>query len=173
MISPSKVYAYFLKFSQEYKRGVLMNIEEMMCKNIISAEVSSSVNDLARLMKEYNIGFLPIHHRQKIIGVITDRDIVTKMLVNHDEKNLRDYLSPSIITADKKAPISEVLSSMKKNKIKRILITDQNKVVGILSLSDIMKHYKNKQEIIDVLQSIFALEPILREQTTEIDAFYL
>lgn len=67
----------------------------------------------------------------------------------------------------------DVLHLMKKEKVKRVLVTDNQKVVGIVSLSDIIKNSDETEEIINALKEIFTLNRNTDKYETEIDEFYL
>ena len=117
-----------------------MNLELIMTKSIIVGKIDSSITEISNLMKKYDIGFLPIVDNNKIKGVITDRDIVTEALVNTNDlsKSIENYITTNIVTVDINKNIDDVLNIMGENKIKRIIINDNDKMVGIISLSDII-----------------------------------
>lgn len=150
-----------------------MKVQDKMNKKLITAEKKENIYSIAQKMKEYDIGFLPICDNKKIIGVLTDRDICIKILANKDFQNIESYISKNIITIPKEETIEEALKKMKKYKVKRLLVTEENKVVGIISLSDIIENTKEKEEILDTVSTIFKREIALREKTAEIDSFYL
>lgn len=150
-----------------------MKVQDKMNKKLITAQKKENIYSIAQKMKEYDIGFLPICDNKKIIGVLTDRDICIKILANKDFQNIESYISKNIITIPKEETIEEALKKMKKYKVKRLLVTEENKVVGIISLSDIIENTKEKEEILDTVATIFKREIALREKTAEIDSFYL
>ena len=135
--------------------------------------MQDSIYDLSRKMKENDVGLLPIIEHKKIIGLLTDRDIVVKIIANHDEKNIKDYLTKQIITVEENDTIEFALEVMEQNKIKRLLVTDDHKIVGILSLSDIIRHNNDNQKVMNTICSIFELNLNKEERKTEIDEFYL
>ena len=88
----------------------------------------------------------------KIIGVITDRDIVIGPVMNN-ESSIEDFISKNIISIDENSDILDALTLMKENKVKRLLITKKEKYTGVLSLSDLLDSDYN-QEIINTLKEI-------------------
>lgn len=150
-----------------------MNVKEVMTTNIIVASEKEEIFSLAKKMKDYNIGFLPIHRNGKIIGVLTDRDIGVEILANKDLKNIESYMKKNIVSISKDEDIRKAIQKMKENKIKRLLVTDQKKIVGILSLSDLIEKEELKNDIYDMIQIIFKKETLLREKAAKIDSFYL
>ena len=144
-----------------------------MTRGILYGNMQDSIYDLSRKMKENDVGLLPIIEHKKIIGLLTDRDIVVKIIANHDEKNIKDYLTKQIITVEENDTIEFALEVMEQNKIKRLLVTDDHKIVGILSLSDIIRHNNDNQKVMNTICSIFELNLNKEERKTEIDEFYL
>ena len=150
-----------------------MKVKECMTRGLIYGSTQDTIYDLSRKMKENDVGLLPIIEHQKIIGLLTDRDIVVKILANHDEENIKEYLTKQIITIKENDTIEFALEIMGQNKIKRLLVTDCNKIVGILSLSDIIRHNHDNQKMMNTICSIFELNLNKEERKTEIDEFYL
>lgn len=150
-------------------------LENIMSKEIISASENASIQEVADKMLTFDVGFLPITNKNKVVGVITDRDIATTVFKNATSLShpIQDYIHKNIISCDKNTNIIDVLHLMKKEKVKRILVTENKKVVGILSLSDIIKNSKEEKEIIATLREIFTLHRNTDKYPTEIDEFYL
>ena len=152
-----------------------MNLELIMTKKIIVGNIDNSITEISNLMKKYDIGFLPIVDNNKVKGVITDRDIIIEALTNTNDlnKTIENYITTNIITADINKSIDDVLNIMGENKIKRIIINDNNKMVGIISLSDIINSKYNSDLIIKTLQKINEIKNNKDNYKTEIDEFYL
>lgn len=148
-----------------------MNIKDVMSKNLIIGKNTDNIKTISELMKEYDIGFIPISKKDKIIGVITDRDIVVRALANNARRNskIESYISPNIISCDINETIDTVLNIMKESKIKRVLITELEKVVGIVSISDII----NEKNAIKAFKEIYEINRNENYFKTEVDDFYL
>lgn len=149
-----------------------MEIREKMCKRIISIDVKKSSFEAALKMREYDIGFLPVVEKNKVIGVLTDRDLVIRGMANHMDSNLKNVMSKKLITIEFDKDLTDALRIMKEKKIKRLLINDKNKIVGILSLSDILDSVK-EEEIIKTISSIYEITRNEDIRDSEVDEFYL
>lgn len=145
-------------------------IKDIMSKKIISCKSNSTIYDVAKLMKKYNIGFIPVID-DKLLGVITDRDIVIKCLFNNDT-NIKSYINTNIICIDENEEIKSALKLMSKNKIKRLIVTNKKEIVGILSLSDILNSNLDN-EIINTIKSIYEIKDNKLNINSEIDEYYL
>lgn len=152
-----------------------MNLELIMTKKIIVGKINNSITEISNLMKKYDIGFLPIVDNNKVKGVITDRDIVTEALINTNDlnKSIENYITTNIVTVDISKSVDDVLNVMGENKIKRVIINDNDKMVGIISLSDIINSKYNSELIIKNLQKINEIKNNKDSYQTEIDEFYL
>lgn len=146
-----------------------MKIKEIMSKNIISCKSNNTIYEIANLMKKHNIGFLPIIDKS-LKGVITDRDIVVKCLSNNDTFIL-PYINTNIISIEENKNIEDALNLMSKNKIKRLIITKEKEIVGILSLSDIINN--TNINTLNTIKNIFELKNNQLNKNPKIDEFYL
>ncbi len=141
-----------------------------MSKNVIVLDENTNIIKISKTMKENDIGIIPISRNKKIIGVLTDRDIVTKVLANNDEK-IKNYITKKIVKINVDSDINEALEIMKKNKIKRLLVEKNNKLVGILSISDLL-YYQN-EKILETFKNIYTIDKNNDEYHVEIDEFEL
>jgi len=152
--------------------GDLM-VKDIMTYNIISSDLLSSFKDISILMKNNNIGFMPIKDKNKYIGVITDRDVCLALPnINNINDSIKSYITNNIIYIDINSSIDDALKTMSKNKVKRLLVKEKDNIVGILSLSDIL-NYTNNKNIINTYKSIFCIHNNNNNIINEIDDFYL
>jgi len=149
-----------------------MKIKDIMTKDLIIAKESDTISKIAEWMKKYDVGFIPIARDKKIIGVITDRDIVVKALANGAKPNteVSNYMSENVITIEVEKSIDSLFETMKKNKVKRILVTDHKRLVGIVSLSDLLD---NEQKLLETVKEIWQIRKNDDTFLVEIDEFYL
>lgn len=152
-----------------------MNIENIMTKTIIAKDLNTPIWEVSRIMDEYNIGFIPISNNNKIVGVITDRDICIHCCKENSnlQKPINDFITKEIITIDKNENVAETLRILSKYKIKRLLVTDNNQVIGVLSLSDIINHYSELSELLPTLQAIWSIEKTNHESDVKVDSYEL
>ncbi len=155
--------------------GDKMTIEKIMTKNIITGSITNTLLEIAEIMKKYDIGFLPISDKNKIIGVITDRDIIVEALSNKASENdlIDKYLTSNIITIEQNKTVEEAIDLMGNKKIRRLIVTNNNKITGVISLADIIKLDIDHNLIIENLKKIFEINRNDDLFKTEIDEFYL
>ena len=133
-----------------------MNIKEIMTKSIIYADINNTVEDVANLMKTYDIGFIPIKDNGQFIGVITDRDIVIKAINNNDklDQPIKEFITSNIISIDISKSLEDAVKLMSDYQIRRLMVKNKDKFVGIISLSDILS-IKHDFDILKYISKIF------------------
>ena len=163
-----------------YKKYCLINningdymIKDIMSKKIIFSNIDCSIKDISKLMKENNIGFIPIKDKDEYVGVITDRDICLSIPnINNINDSIKSYITNNIVYIDAISDIDFALKTMSNNKVKRLLVKEKDNIIGILSLSDIL-NYTNNNNVINTCKSIFYIHDNNKIIATEIDEFYL
>ncbi len=117
-----------------------MKVKDYMSTNVYSVDIYDGLIDAAKMMKEYNIGFLPVKDGEKVVGVLTDRDIVTKGLTtmaNMGELICRDIMSDDMISVEEDEDAGKALTFMAENKIRRLLVNREGKFTGVVSIGDL------------------------------------
>lgn len=150
-----------------------MKAQDIMSRNLIIMNDNTSISEVARIMKEKDIGFIPISNDNKIIGVITDRDIVVNAISNkcNLDTPVKEYTTKNVISVNIDDNVSKILNVMRKNKVKRVLVNDEHKLVGIVSFSDILNN--NEFDILNTMKEIWSIKRNNDHYETEIDEFYL
>lgn len=133
-----------------------MNIKEIMTKSIIYADINNTIYDVANLMKTYDIGFIPVKDNGQFIGVITDRDIVIKAINNNDklDQPIKEFITSNIISIDISKSLEDAVKLMSDYQIRRLMVKNKDKFVGIISLSDILS-IKHDFDILKYISKIF------------------
>ena len=130
-----------------------MNVKEVMTKDLITLEPDASILDAAQLMKKFNVGTILITQNDKLTGILTDRDIVLRLIAeNIDCQNakLKDFMSQSPVSVSSNEDIQFVADMMAEHQIKRLPIIENNKLVGIVTLGDLsMVAPEQAQEVLE------------------------
>lgn len=114
-----------------------MKVKDFMTDYIIKCNVNDEVDIIAKVMNINDIGFVAIEKNRKIIGVITDRDLVVGPVASNSS-SINDFISEDIISIDLDSDIEDAFYLMKKYKVKRLLVTKKGKYVGVISISDLL-----------------------------------
>ena len=125
-----------------------MNLSEVMTSNVDTCTPESSFNEVAGKMKDLNVGVIPICENEKLLGVVTDRDLVVKGLAHNmqADSKVSEILTNDIVTGTKDMSVKEAASLMSEHQIRRLPIVENDKLVGIVSLGDLaVNNQSNKQ----------------------------
>ncbi|MEE8206849.1 MAG: CBS domain-containing protein [Nitrospinaceae bacterium] len=119
------------------------DVGDFMSSPVLRIDSESSVQDAAILMEKSHVGSLIVEKYGDDIGIITERELSQKVLAkggNPEEMKVSDIIA-SIQSMDRYMPIEEANQFMHKNKIRHLAITDDDKIVGILSVKDLVAYY--------------------------------
>ena len=119
-----------------------MKVKDAMHKGVDWVSPDTPVTELAKLMREHDIGAIPIGENDRLIGMVTDRDIVCKGLavdgVDVSLTTARDVMTPGIHCCREDDDLAKAVRHMETLKVRRLPVINKNRrMVGILSLGDI------------------------------------
>lgn len=120
-----------------------MQVQDVMTKNVKVIDATATLLEAAEMMRDQDIGALPVANAGRPIGMLTDRDIVVRALADYKDPNqtrVRDIVTPRLRTVYADQDVSEAAEIMSREQIRRLLVIDHDQApVGILSLGDIGK----------------------------------
>ncbi|HVR37920.1 MAG TPA: CBS domain-containing protein [Thermoanaerobaculia bacterium] len=141
----------------------MARVKDLMTPNPECASGRDSIRDVARIMKDQDTGVVPIVEGKKIIGMITDRDIVVRGIAEgRDIANMsaNELMTKHVRSVNEDAPLDEVLTLMSGAEIRRVpVINRNNEIVGILSLGDVSKETKLHDKIGRAVEDISEAPP--------------
>lgn len=113
-----------------------MKVKDIMKKDVIIIEPEITLKEAARIMSKKNIGSLAIVNKKEIAGIITERDILKN--IDALNKKVSSFMTKKVISIDSYKHIEIAADLMSHNKIKRILVTEGDKLKGIITATDII-----------------------------------
>ena len=116
------------------------SVRDAMTAEPRSIGASASVVEAARLMREEHIGSLPIIDNEQLVGMITDRDITTRVVAEAADPKLTsvgDVYSQDLISVEPESDLEEALLLMARHQVRRLPVVDNGKLVGIVAQADI------------------------------------
>jgi CBS domain-containing protein len=121
-----------------------MKVKEAMHKGVDWVDPDTPVIDLAKLMRQHDIGAIPIGQNDRLIGMVTDRDIVCKGLAEDSfdlrRATARDVMTPGIHCCREDDDLAKAVRHMEELKVRRLPVINKSKrMVGILSLGDVSR----------------------------------
>ena len=117
-----------------------MKVSEAMTRDVRVANPNESIRDAARIMAEINAGALPVGENDRLIGVITDRDIAVRAVAEGKQPStkIRDVMSQEVLYCYDDQDIDDVARNMGDVQVRRLPVVNRDKrLVGIISLGDV------------------------------------
>ena len=135
-----------------------MKISDIMTQGVISVGRDEPVTAAARLLKQYNIGALPVCDDSGYLrGIVTDRDIVLRCVApGHDSNSMRvsEVMTHGVITASPDDTVEQTSKLMARDQIRRLPIMDDGKLVGMVALADMARSLACEMETSEALTEI-------------------
>jgi CBS domain-containing protein len=143
---------------KEKKLGGYMLVKDCMSKHVELGSPDMTICDAAKKMREGDFGSLPIQENDRLVGMLTDRDIVIRAIADgKDSKqtSVRDVMSPSILYCYDDQTLEEVADNLGQNQVQRLpVLNRQKRLVGILSLGDLAQSFEHPDNIEESLTQI-------------------
>ena len=137
-----------------------MKVSDIMTSHVICVGQDESVGTAARLLKRYNLGVLPVCDSSgRLRGMVTDRDIVLRCVAPEgDPARLRvsEIMSRGVVTAELGENLNDVSGRMAIRQLRRIPVTDEGRIVGMVSLCDLARRSDCRMEAGDTLGAVSA-----------------
>ncbi len=121
----------------------MARVKDIMKEEVVGVDIGRSALDVAKIMAEKGVAAVLVTHEDKVVGIITERDLVRKVLAtsaNPAEVNAGSCMSAPLISIDPDALLSEAAKAMSSNKIRRLAVITDGKLQGVITSSDIARH---------------------------------
>jgi CBS domain-containing protein len=134
-----------------------VKVKEIMSKDIASVRSDDSIERAAQLMKQYNCGSIPVCTQDKLIGIVTDRDIAVRSVASGQdvsEQRVRDIMTESVVFGSPEMEVTDAARLMSDRQIRRLPIVENNSLIGIVALGDISLEPHCQDSAEDALKNI-------------------
>jgi CBS domain-containing protein len=125
-----------------------MKIQDVMTADVSFVGPDTPILEIARKMRDGDIGSTPVIENDRLAGIVTDRDIVVRVIAEGGDvrtKTARDAMSPGILYCYADDSVEAVLENMGGQQIRRLPVVDRDKrLVGVVSLGDLALSGKRK-----------------------------
>jgi len=136
-------------------------VRKYMTSDPVCTVPTDTIEEVARFMKSEDVGSIPVvdtHANKKLVGIVTDRDLVVKLLAEmRDIRSARvgDAMSPDPVTCGPDDDLDAVLRLMADNQVRRIPVVDENgRVLGILAQADVATRAANPEKTGEMVEEI-------------------
>ncbi|MFZ2493286.1 MAG: CBS domain-containing protein [Thermoanaerobaculia bacterium] len=149
--------------AQQKETGDSQLVRDFMTANPECVSERDTVRDAARIMKEHDTGVVPVIDGKKIVGLITDRDIVVRGVAERQDvagMPVSELMTKSVRTVRENADMREVLELMRGSEIRRVpVVNGSDEIVGIVSLGDIASESQQAGAVGKAMEKISEAPP--------------
>jgi len=132
------------KREKEQSEGSLpLKVRDVMTREVISVDENSTVKEAVEIMNEFQIGSLLVLQKGKAIGIVTERDFLRRVIAGaKDVMNIKmkGIMTTPLVIAAPDMDLDQAVRLMFKKKIKKLAVVDANKLIGIVTLTDIARY---------------------------------
>ena len=123
------------------------SISDVMSSNPCAIDADKPVAYAAKMMKDEDVGLAPIVEGDRLVGTLTDRDIVTRVVAEGKDAQsvpVREVASTRLVTVDPQQDLDEALGLMARHQVRRLPVVEEDgRLVGVLSQADVAQdHYE-------------------------------
>jgi CBS domain-containing protein len=123
------------------------SVRDTMTSQPTSIDASQSVVDAARVMRDEDVGSLPVTDQGRLVGVITDRDIAVRVVAEGrtESASVAEALSRNPVTVTPDHDLDDALKLMARHQVRRLPVVEDDQLVGIVAQADVALAAKEKK----------------------------
>src|SRR3972149_5187010 len=140
-----------------------MELKDIMVKNAVTVEPDQSVREAAKRMNLYEIGCLIVVGKDGVSGIVTERDILTKVVEaskNAEKTKVKEIMSTKLVMGTPDMDVVDAARLMLKKKIKKLPVTTNGKLAGLVTFTDIVRTVRMEPEMMNAIKD-FSREGLL------------
>ncbi|CAM4276026.1 MAG: CBS domain-containing protein [Paenibacillus macerans] len=117
----------------------MRKVADIMTDEVVTVTVRDNIYEVAVKMKENDTGFIPVVEGDKLLGVITDRDLVIRCMAEKRPNStaVDEIMTRGIKTASREMSVDEAAELMAEQQIRRLPVTEGDRLIGIVSIGDL------------------------------------
>jgi CBS domain-containing protein len=135
-----------------------VKVQDVMTRDPRSVSPDAPARDAARIMKDEDVGIVPVVEGQRLVGVVTDRDIAVRVVADGRDGSatVRDVMSSDrIATARPDEDLDRVMETMSREQVRRIpIVDDGGSLVGIVAQADVVRKARNDRKAEQTVERI-------------------
>lgn len=142
---------------KNFSENARKKCREIMTRNVKTANRETSLQDVAVLMREGDMGAVPVVENGKLVGIVTDRDIVVRAVAEGKDVStvIGEVMTTEIFASKENDFVFEAIRLMGDKQVRRIpVINDAGELVGIIAIADVALETEDEREIAETLEEI-------------------
>lgn len=131
-----------------------MKVRELMTGQVRACSPDTGLSECCRIMADLNVGAVPVTEGDRVVGIITDRDVVLRAVAHNRSGNVGEFMTRTLVTCTPETDAHEAARMMAEKQIRRLPVVENGRLAGILSLGDLATIDVHVNEAGDALSSI-------------------
>jgi len=139
----------------------MTSVKDIMTEEVVTSDSAATVQDVAKLMKDKGLGCIVVLTEGEPAGIVTERDLARRVIAEGlpYSTQVKAVMSKPLITVNRDASIREAARIMILNKIRRLVVTEDDKTVGIVVASDFLRQLSKKTLTEQILEALARYPP--------------
>ena len=149
-----------------------LKVRDVMVREVITVDENSTVKEAVDIMNEFQIGSLIVLERGKAMGIVTERDFLKRVIAEGKDvmtTKVKEIMTTPLVVVEPSTDLEEAVKLMFQSKIKKLAVVDANKLVGIVTLTDIARF---QPQMIRMLKQLTTKQTVPKSMQKVID-FYI
>jgi CBS domain-containing protein len=149
-----------------------LKVRDVMVREVISLDENSTVREAVEIMNEFQIGSIIVLREGKAVGIVTERDFLRRVIAGEKDAKttkVKEVMTTPLVVVEPSMDLEEAVKLMFQDKIKKLAVVDANKLVGIVTLTDIARF---QPQMIRILKQLAAKQAVPKSMQKVID-FYI
>jgi CBS domain-containing protein len=124
------------------------SVRDVMMPNVHTARLSQTLVEAAQVMRGDDVGSVPVVDEGRLIGILTDRDIVTRVVAEGRDPQavtVGEVVSRDLVTVEPEQDLDDGLALMARHQVRRLPVVEEGRLVGILAQADVALEAKEKK----------------------------
>jgi CBS domain-containing protein len=148
-----------------------LKVEDVMIKEVVTIDGSSSVKEAAEIMNKFEIGGLIAVKKGKAMGIVTERDLLKRVIADSKDSHktkVKEIMTSPLVITEPNMDLGEAVRLMFQMKIKKLPVVDGKRLVGLVTLTDIARF---QPEIMSILRQLAEKQAAPKSITKVIDYY--
>jgi CBS domain-containing protein len=124
------------------------SVRDLMSQDVATVSPDANVVDAAKLIKQEDVGPLPVVENDRLVGIVTDRDLVVRVLADGRDPAatpVRDTASSELVTISADQDLDEALRLLAEHQVRRLPVVEGDRLVGIVAQADVAREVSSRK----------------------------
>lgn len=134
-----------------------MNVGDMMSTDLVTCSPNDTISQVAQKLQQEDIGACPVVDGDKLLGIVTDRDITVRAVakgLDVNDTKISDVMSTDLISTNPSSSLEDAARLMADNQVRRLLVVENDKLVGIVAQADLAIDLEEDELLAETIERI-------------------